>query len=82
MVHGFGFGGYLAEIGLANDRLLPALLGFNLGVEIGQISLIILFLIIMKILAPLDFKLKWSVQPLLASFLAGLGVYWFLIRIF
>ena len=82
LVHGFGFGGYLAEIGLTNDRLLPALLGFNLGVEIGQISLIILFLIIMKILVTLDFKLKWSVQPLLASFLAGLGVYWFLIRIF
>ena len=37
LVHGFGFAGNLSTIGLMEDRLLPAIFGFNLGVELGQI---------------------------------------------
>ena len=38
LIHGFGFGGALQEIGLPqNDRVL-ALAGFNLGVEFGQLA--------------------------------------------
>jgi hydrogenase/urease accessory protein HupE len=36
LVHGFGFSGALAEIGLPPDQVPLALLGFNLGVELGQ----------------------------------------------
>lgn len=36
LVHGFGFSGALAEIGLPPDQVPLALVGFNLGVEIGQ----------------------------------------------
>ena len=35
LLHGFGFSGALASLGLEGPRLLPALLGFNLGVELG-----------------------------------------------
>lgn len=37
LVHGLGFAGALREIGLPQNHLLPALLTFNLGVEIGQL---------------------------------------------
>ena len=38
LLHGFGFAGALSELlGNSPDGLLPALLGFNLGVEIGQL---------------------------------------------
>ena len=40
LVHGFGFAGVLTEIALPPDRLLPALLGFNIGVEVGQLALV------------------------------------------
>jgi len=40
LVHGFGFAGALRELGLASERIVPTLLGFNLGVEIGQIGVI------------------------------------------
>ena len=37
LVHGLGFAGALKEIGLPDNHLLPALLTFNVGVEIGQL---------------------------------------------
>jgi hypothetical protein len=37
LVHGLGFAGALKEIGLPENHLLPALLTFNAGVEIGQL---------------------------------------------
>ena len=45
LVHGLGFASVLGEIGLPNTARLSALLGFNLGVEIGQI-LVLLVLIL------------------------------------
>ena len=44
LVHGFGFAGVLAELGLPRDALLLALVGFNLGVEAGQLALVAIFL--------------------------------------
>jgi hypothetical protein len=44
LLHGFGFSSVLADVGLPSGRLLPALLGFNLGVELGQLALVALFL--------------------------------------
>jgi len=42
LVHGFGFAGVLTSIQLPRIQLLPALLGFNLGVEIGQLGIVLL----------------------------------------
>lgn len=40
LVHGFGFAGALQDLGLAQGELLAPLLGFNLGVELGQLALV------------------------------------------
>lgn len=40
LFHGFGFAGVLGDIGLRQDFMALSLLGFNLGVEIGQIAII------------------------------------------
>jgi hypothetical protein len=42
LFHGFGFASVLGEKGLSGDYLIPSLLGFNLGVEIGQVLIICL----------------------------------------
>ena len=44
LVHGFGFASVLADLGLPQDALLVALVGFNLGVETGQLAIVALFL--------------------------------------
>ncbi|MCA9653276.1 MAG: HupE/UreJ family protein [Myxococcales bacterium] len=40
LLHGFGFAGALQEIGIPPEREWLALLGFNLGVEVGQLAII------------------------------------------
>jgi hypothetical protein len=42
LVHGFGFAGALRGLGLDRDRRVPTLLGFNLGVEVAQLAIVVL----------------------------------------
>jgi hypothetical protein len=44
LVHGFGFASVLADLGLPQGALLLALVGFNLGVEVGQLAIVTAFL--------------------------------------
>jgi len=44
LVHGFGFASVLTDLGLPKDALLVALVGFNLGVEAGQLLIVSAFL--------------------------------------
>ncbi|RZS53379.1 HupE/UreJ family protein [Sphaerotilus mobilis] len=44
LVHGFGFAAVLKDLGLQGDGLLAPLLGFNLGVELGQLLIVALVL--------------------------------------
>lgn len=40
LLHGFGFAGALADVGLPERSLVHALVGFNLGVEVGQLAFV------------------------------------------
>lgn len=51
LIHGFGFASVLADLGLPKDALVLALVGFNVGVEIGQLAIVAVFL-------PLAFSLR------------------------
>lgn len=51
LVHGFGFASVLADLGLPASALLLSLLGFNLGVETGQLAIVAAFL-------PLAYRLR------------------------
>ena len=44
LIHGFGFASVLAELGLPTDALALSLIGFNLGVEVGQLAIVAAFL--------------------------------------
>ena len=44
LIHGFGFASVLTDLGLPRDALLLALVGFNVGVELGQLAIISAFL--------------------------------------
>ncbi|HYD48568.1 MAG TPA: HupE/UreJ family protein [Terriglobales bacterium] len=80
LIHGFGFAGMLTEAGLPQDRTLPALLGFNLGVELGQLAVVALAWPILRWLARHRLELhRWTVEAGSAAVFA-LGLYWFLIR--
>jgi hypothetical protein len=51
LLHGFGFSSTLLDLGLPKDGLIVSLLGFNVGVELGQMAVVAVFL-------PLAFVLR------------------------
>ena len=80
LVHGFGFSSALAGLGLPGRGLVAALLGFNLGVELGQAAIVAVFL-------PLAFALRrtrlYRVFLVVASLaMAGLALHWAFQRAF
>ena len=76
LMHGFGFAGVLGDIGLPQQQLIPALLLFNLGIEIGQIALI-LALSTTNILAQhlLDSRAELAQRALVCG-IGGFAAYW------
>jgi hypothetical protein len=44
LIHGFGFASVLQDLGLPREALVLALVGFNLGVEVGQLAIVAVFL--------------------------------------
>ncbi len=44
LIHGFGFASVLTDLGLPKDALVLALVGFNVGVETGQLAIVAAFL--------------------------------------
>jgi HupE / UreJ protein len=44
LIHGFGFASVLADLGLPQNALILALVGFNAGVEVGQLTIVAVFL--------------------------------------
>ena len=83
LVHGVGFAGILLEIELPEADRLPALFGFNIGVELGQMSFVIAALLVTLMarrLLPAELQ-DWSRLILIAA-LSALGSFWFLSRLF
>jgi hypothetical protein len=85
LVHGFGFAGGLKEIGLPTDRFLSALLGFNLGVETGQLVILLLIWWFTKLTIRLLPAIRQKARQLIvidcvSAGLCGLGMFWFVSR--
>lgn len=80
LIHGFGFAGALQEIALPRSELPMALLGFNLGVEIGQLAVLALLLPVVALLRRRPGFDPHGVR--VASVLVGaMGLVWFVQRV-
>ena len=81
LLHGLGFASVLVEFGLPVQQFVPALVGFNIGVELGQISIVlILFGLIGYWFNTKNWYRKLITLPI--STVAGLiGLYWFFERV-
>jgi hypothetical protein len=83
LIHGFGFAGILAEMALPADRLVPALLGFNVGVELGQLTIVALAWPALRGLARIaQGRPHRALTEAGSAAICGLGVFWFLTRTF
>jgi hydrogenase/urease accessory protein HupE len=81
LIHGFGFAGMLAELGLPAGNLALALVCFNGGVELGQAGVV---LVLLPLLLMLRRRAEWEryAVPLLSLGVAAMGLYWLVERVF
>lgn len=83
LIHGFGFAADLLESRLPSEKLVQILLGFNIGVEIGQLTVVLLLVGVVALLALRHLTLpRRLVVDVTASALVAVGTYWFLGRSF
>jgi hypothetical protein len=79
LVHGFGFSNVLREMDLPKSSLALSLFSFNAGVEIGQITFVLLIFPLVQDLVSSGWK---RLKPAVSIGVACLAVYWFVQRAF
>ena len=81
LFHGFGFASVLGEIGIPDSYLVHSLLGFNVGVELGQIAIVV---VVFPVLYVLRSTLSYTrlFLPAAATVLILVSLYWFTERAF
>jgi hypothetical protein len=80
LIHGLGFAGALSDLSLDPTVLITSLIGFNLGVEGGQLAVILLAFIGVYRFKD-EQKYRWGIVIPVSLIIAGLGVYWMIERI-
>jgi hypothetical protein len=81
LIHGFGFAANLLDMQLPTGRLAELLVGFNLGVEIGQLTLVCVLITLVWLLSRMKLTLPRPIVVDVASAcVAGVGLYWFVSR--
>jgi hypothetical protein len=81
LIHGFGFASALSDLNLPQGTLLLALVGFNVGVEMGQLAIVLVFI-------PVAYALRrrWLYRRLVlfggSLFVALVATVWLLERVF
>jgi hydrogenase/urease accessory protein HupE len=81
LLHGFGFAGALAEVGLPHNEIPLALLMFNVGVELGQLIFVAAILILIEVLHRVRKEWPAWVRSLPAYGIGSLAAFWFFERI-
>ena len=83
LIHGFGFGSFLMSTNFDTSQTIVSLLGFNLGVEIGQLFFVGLILLIYKIFKTLRMTnvIIFS-KDLFFIITLSMGMFWYVQRLF
>ncbi len=81
LLHGFGFAGALAEIGLPEQARAIALLLFNVGVEIGQLAVVGVLLGLLYVFRASRVRLPATVTQMPIYVMGTVSAYWFVERV-
>ena len=81
LLHGFGFAGALADIGLPKGNALLALLLFNIGVEVGQLVIVALGIVLIWAVVSLRRSVPRPVIEAPLYVTGSLAAYWLVARV-
>jgi hydrogenase/urease accessory protein HupE len=79
LIHGFGFAGVLREVGLPSEAVALPLLAFNLGVEAGQLVIVVLTVPLIRAIA--GSRHGPALLRTIALAIAALGAFWLTSRL-
>ena len=79
LLHGLGFAGVLSELGMPDGQFLAALLSFNLGVELGQVSVVLMAFAALGRFRNLEGYRRYVIFPCSAA-IAATGLWWAVTR--
>ena len=80
-IHGFGFAGALAEVGLPKQAIGWSLASFNIGVELGQAFIVLLALPLLGVIRRKSERVGDLVTQGTSALIVGAGAVWFVARI-
>jgi hydrogenase/urease accessory protein HupE len=80
LLHGFGFAGALKEVGLPEGEMPMALFAFNLGVEVGQLAIVLATVAALALLRRFTPKLLGPALKLATLAIGITASYWFIDR--
>lgn len=81
LIHGLGFAGALAEVGLPEQSIPLALLMFNVGVETGQLLFICVVLIMITLLKQLKLPMTYLNRSIIPYVIGSTAAFWTLQRL-
>ena len=81
LLHGFGFASGLAAIGLPRNDIPLALLMFNVGVEIGQLTFVALILLVHRAFNVIEMRWPRAIELAPAYAVGSLGAFWTIQRV-
>ncbi|WP_412546043.1 HupE/UreJ family protein [Maricaulis sp. MIT060901] len=81
LFHGLGFAGVLSELGLPGSALVPALVSFNVGVELGQLTIIAAMYFALRWFFEQDWYRSWLVRGANGA-IALMAIWWTIERVF
>ena len=81
LIHGLGFAGVLAEIGLPREDFVSALVGFNVGVELGQLTVIGTCFLAVGLWFRNRVWYRIAITQPASLAIAAVGAYWFVERV-
>ncbi len=80
LLHGFGFAGALAEVGLPDGEIPLALFAFNVGIELGQLGFVAVVLVCWAVLQKLPCSWPRFIRLFPAYTIGSLAAFWFFER--
>jgi hypothetical protein len=80
LLHGFGFASVLSDMGLPQGARLVSLVAFNMGVEVGQLAVVLAVMPVAYLLRATRFYRR-GVMPWGSSAIAALALVWFVQRV-
>lgn len=82
LLHGLGFASVLGDFGLPSGQFIPALLGFNIGVELGQLAVIAMAFLAVGLWFGSKSWYKAYIANPASAVIALVGAYWVVERVF